>query len=179
MTFILYKQLIHIPKIPRNVFMLIKFYLFVGVNMPNIRKIQCYILNRVKRGEVRKPLTDWIAFRSPHTEIVGSICTGAALLARAGVLDGRRATTNKFAFDWVVSQGPRVSWVHRARWVTDGSFMTSSGVSAGIDMSLDIVARTIDAERARLVAQLMEYTPHSDANDDPFAQLYPRETPPG
>jgi len=119
-------------------------------------------------------LVDWIAARADRTPLVTSVCTGAALLARAGVLDGRRATTNKFAFDWVVSQGPRVTWVHRARWVLDGKFMTSSGVSAGIDMALDVVARTVDPDRARLVAQVMEYTPHADADDDPFASLYPR-----
>ena len=62
-----------------------------------------------------------------------SVCTGSALLARAGVLDGLKATTNKRAFDWVRSQGPRVTWMPRARWVQDGSVFTSSGVSAGMD----------------------------------------------
>jgi transcriptional regulator GlxA family with amidase domain len=119
-------------------------------------------------------LVDWIAARAAATPLVTSVCTGAALLARAGVLDGRRATTNKFAFDWVVSQGPRVTWVHRARWVVDGKFITSSGVSAGIDMALDVVARLLDPERARVIAQLIEYAPHTDPDHDPFAALYPR-----
>jgi transcriptional regulator GlxA family with amidase domain len=119
-------------------------------------------------------LLAWLRARAADAELVTSVCTGAALLARAGVLDGRRATTNKFAFDWVVSQGPQVEWIHRARWVEDGKFVTSSGVSAGIDMALHVVARTVDAERAEMVARLMEYTAHTDADDDPFAALYPR-----
>src|SRR5207244_9790209 len=78
-----------------------------------------------------EPLLDWIRRRSEQTSIVASVCTGAALLARAGVLDGRRATTNKFSFSGVVEQGPKVEWVREARWVEDGKFATSSGVSAG------------------------------------------------
>ena len=114
-------------------------------------------------------LTDWIAATAGATEVVTSVCTGAALLARAGVLDGRRATTNKRAFEWVVTQGPRVAWVRKARWVEDGKFVTSSGVSAGIDMSLALVARTIDPETADTLAHMIEYRRHGDPDDDPFA----------
>jgi transcriptional regulator GlxA family with amidase domain len=114
-------------------------------------------------------LGGWIAARAADAELVTSVCTGAALLARAGVLDGRRATTNKRAFDWVVSQGPRVTWVRRARWVEDGRFVTSSGVSAGIDMALAVVARTVDEDTAEEIARLMEYTRNRDPADDPFA----------
>jgi transcriptional regulator GlxA family with amidase domain len=114
-------------------------------------------------------LIDWIATTAGATPLVTSVCTGAALLARAGILDGRRATSNKRAFDWVVSQGPRVEWVRKARWVEDGPYWTSSGVSAGIDMALALVARLVDAETADLVAQVIEYTRHADPDDDPFA----------
>jgi len=114
-------------------------------------------------------LMAWIATRTAEAELVTSVCTGAALLARAGVLDGRRATTNKRAFDWVASQGPRVDWVRKARWVDDGKFVTSSGVSAGIDMSLAIIARTVAPATAERIARLMEYAWHRDPDDDPFA----------
>src|SRR5262245_51656688 len=97
-----------------------------------------------RRGVDDATLTGWIAARAREVELLLSVCTGAALLARAGVLDGRRATTNKLAFDWVASQGPRVQWIRRARWVDDGNVVTSSGVSAGIDMSLHVIARTVD-----------------------------------
>ena len=122
------------------------------------------------RREVDDPcLTRWIAAASDEAAVVASVCTGAALLARAGVLDGRRATTNKLAFDWVVSQGPNVDWVRKARWVEDGRFFTSSGVSAGIDMSLRLIEHLLDAPTAAQVAQVMEYRRHTDADDDPFA----------
>jgi len=115
-------------------------------------------------------LTEWIAARAVEAEIVTSVCTGAALLARAGVLDGHRATTNKRAFEWVVSQGPRVQWVHRARWVDDGKFVTSSGVTAGIDMALALIARTVGEAAAERIARLMEYEWHRNPDDDPFAR---------
>jgi transcriptional regulator GlxA family with amidase domain len=102
---------------------------------------------------------------------VSSVCTGSALLARAGVLDGRRATSNKFAFKWVTSQGPRVEWVPKARWVEDGKFFTSSGVSAGMDMALGLIAHVFDRETSLRVANWAEYTWHEDKDRDPFAAL--------
>lgn len=117
-------------------------------------------------------LLDWLRARAAEAELVMSVCTGAGLLARAGLLDGRRATTNKRAFEWPVSQGPKVQWVPVARWVDDGNLVTSSGVSAGIDMSLHVVARLLGQEAAESAARRMEYTWHRDANDDPFARLY-------
>ena len=90
-------------------------------------------------------------------------------MAKAGLLDGKRATTNKRAFDWVASQGPNVDWQRKARWVEDGKFITSSGVSAGTDMALALIARLCGIDRAREVAQWAEYVWNEDANDDPFA----------
>ena len=103
---------------------------------------------------------------------VTSVCTGAALLARAGLLDGRRATSNKLAFEWVTTQGPEVEWVKQARWVADGKFWTSSGVSAGIDMSLALVEEMLGGEIAGLVANAAEYERHEDPAWDPFSALY-------
>ena len=100
------------------------------------------------------------------------MCTGSALLARAGLLDGRRATTNKAAFEWVCSQGERVDWQRRARWVEAGRFFTSSGVSAGIDMSLALIARILDDDTAQQVATWSEYEWHRDPDWDPFAEVY-------
>jgi transcriptional regulator GlxA family with amidase domain len=114
-------------------------------------------------------LVQWIGAAADAAEVVASVCTGAALLARAGVLDGRRATTNKRAFDWVVTQGPCVEWVRKARWVEDGKFITSSGVSAGIDMSLALVERMVDRDTADMLAHMIEYRRQTDPDDDPFA----------
>jgi putative intracellular protease/amidase len=114
-------------------------------------------------------LLDWLARASARAEIVASVCTGSALLAKAGILDGRRATTNKRAFDWVIGQGPAVRWERKARWVEDGKFFTSSGVSAGMDMALALVARLCGIARAREAANWAEYVWNEDSADDPFA----------
>jgi len=117
-------------------------------------------------------LLEWIVRRARDAERVMSVCTGAALLARAGVLDGRRATTNKVAFQWVVEQGPRVEWVKQARWVEDGKFCTSSGVSAGIDMALAVIGELTRTELAEQIATFMEYDWHRDSAWDPFAAIH-------
>jgi putative intracellular protease/amidase len=117
-------------------------------------------------------LLDWLRARAATAERVTSVCTGAALLARAGLLDGCRATSNKAVFSWVTSQGPRVTWVPEARWVHDGKFSTSSGVSAGIDMALDLIARHVNADAGEALAQAMEYEWHRDPAWDPFAKVW-------
>ncbi|HRD70027.1 MAG TPA: DJ-1/PfpI family protein [Legionella sp.] len=113
-------------------------------------------------------LIAWIKAQSVKLELVLSVCTGAALLAKAGVLDGHKATTNKIAFNWVAKQGPDVDWIKKARWVDDGKYITSSGISAGIDMSLYVVSRQLGTEVAASVAQRAEYTMNLNADNDPF-----------
>jgi transcriptional regulator GlxA family with amidase domain len=117
-------------------------------------------------------LLEWLRRRAQQAEIVTSVCTGAALLARAGLLDGRRATSNKFAFKWVTEEGAAVEWIRQARWVEDGKFATSSGVSAGIDMTLALIARLASAETAEQIAIRMEYEWHRDPSWDPFAKIH-------
>jgi len=125
------------------------------------------------RAEVdNAKLVDWLRARAATAERVASVCTGAALLARAGLLDGRRATSNKAVFSWVTSQGPRVTWVPEARWVHDGKFSTSSGVSAGIDMTLDLIAKHVNADTSEALARAMEYEWHRDPAWDPFAKIW-------
>lgn len=125
------------------------------------------------RTEVgNEELLAWLSTISKTTEYVTTVCTGTALLAKAGILDGHRATTNKWAFDWVASQGPSVGWVHEARWVEDGKFWTSSGVSAGIDMALALIERIAGTETAEKLANGTEYEWHRDSSWDPFAALY-------
>jgi transcriptional regulator GlxA family with amidase domain len=115
---------------------------------------------------------DWLRARSAKATLTTSVCTGAGLLARAGLLDGRRATTNKASFAWVVEQGPRVEWVREARWVEDGPFMTSAGVSAGIDMTCAAIAKLVSQAAAEKIATAMEYDWHRDASWDPFAKVH-------
>ncbi len=104
-----------------------------------------------------------------HSRFVLTVCTGSALLARTGLLDGLPATTNKLAFDWVTAQGPKVLWRKQARWVQADRFYTSSGVSAGIDMALGFVADQVSPELAERIARGIEYTWHRDRDADPFA----------
>lgn len=130
---------------------------------------------RGTRTQVDNPaLLDWIAATAKTTDITMSVCTGSALLARAGVLDGCRATTNKSAFHWVTTQGPKVDWQPQARWVADLStgkpVFTSSGVSAGMDMALAVIEHIHGAAKADQVAHWCEYRRATDADDDPFAK---------
>lgn len=76
-----------------------------------------------------KNITDFIAERYPSLEYLITVCTGAGLAAKSGVLDGRRATTNKSAWSTVTAWGPNVDWVRQARWVVDGNIWTAAGVS--------------------------------------------------
>jgi len=116
-------------------------------------------------------LLDWLRTRADKAEFTMSVCSGSALLAKAGLLDGRRATSNKQFFQYAVNQGPKVEWVKEARWVEDGNRVTSSGVSAGMDMALAVIARLYGAAAAEKIANGTEYQWHRDANVDPFAKF--------
>lgn len=108
--------------------------------------------------------------RAASAEVTMSVCSGSALLAKAGLLDGRKATSNKVFFSLATAQSDQVDWVEAARWVEDGPFVTSSGVSAGTDMALAVIARLYGRERAEKVAILTEYEWASDPSRDPFVQ---------
>jgi transcriptional regulator GlxA family with amidase domain len=115
-------------------------------------------------------LLEFLRKRAAEAEITMSVCSGSALLAKAGLLDGRRATSNKMWFQLARSQSERVNWITAARWVEDGPFATSSGVSAGTDMALAVIAKLYGEQRAERIAIETEYTWHRDADRDPFAK---------
>ncbi|MFT8708888.1 MAG: DJ-1/PfpI family protein [Sporolactobacillus sp.] len=98
-----------------------------------------------------------------------TVCTGSAVLAVAHFLDGRKATSNKRAFQWVSNVSHAVLWQPKARWVKDGNCYTSSGVSAGIDMALGFIADQQGRSEAESIAAAIEYVWQSDAEIDPFA----------
>jgi len=116
-------------------------------------------------------LLGFLRARAPRAEVTMSVCSGSAILAKAGLLDGRRATSNKMFFDLARSQSAKVRWVEAARWVEDGPFATSSGVSAGTDMALAVIARLYGRERARQIADYTEYQWHEDPDRDPFVRF--------
>lgn len=109
---------------------------------------------------------------SVESKYIMSVCTGEALLAKADLLNGKKATTNKRAFQWVIDQGKHVSWVRKARWVSDGNTFTSSGVSAGMDMTLGFVEELMGKEKAIEISNRIEYGWNQDQNWDPFASMY-------
>ena len=115
-------------------------------------------------------LLTFLKERADQAQITASVCSGSALLAKAGLLEGRRATSNKMFFGLASEQSDKVEWIEAARWVDDGAFVTSSGVSAGIDMSLAIIARLFGEEMAEKIAIGDEYAWHRDADVDPFAE---------
>lgn len=98
-----------------------------------------------------------------------AVCTGTALLAKTGLLNGVKATSNKRSFEWARSVNLEVHWIYKARWVHDNKFYTSSGVSAGIDMILGFVADKISKEKAMEIAENIEYIWNDDPSEDMFA----------
>jgi len=103
------------------------------------------------------------------TEWTTSVCTGSAVLAKAGLLKNRKATSNKLAWKWATSQSPDVDWQPHARWVVDGKYVTSSGVSAGTDMALGLIEKIHGRERAQFIARSAEYIWNDSPGNDPYA----------
>jgi transcriptional regulator GlxA family with amidase domain len=100
---------------------------------------------------------DWIAAQAARTELTTSVCTGAKLLAKRGLLDGKRATTHWGSVESLQRRHPEVDVVADARFVDAGPVVTSAGVSAGIDMSLHVVGRLYGEKIAARTARIMEY----------------------
>ena len=115
-----------------------------------------------------KLLIDTIKQISTFSLFVLTVCTGSALLAKTGLLDGKEATSNKRAFAWATTNGANVKWNKKARWTVDSKYYTSSGVSAGMDMTLDFLADRHGIEFARKVAFEIEYMWTDDKENDSF-----------
>jgi transcriptional regulator GlxA family with amidase domain len=101
----------------------------------------------------------WLRSRRPRVPLMASVCTGALVFAAAGLLAGRPATTHWGAFDELAEIDPSVTPDTEARFVDDGDVVTSAGVSAGIDMSLHLVARLDSVDVARQVRRALQYDP--------------------
>ena len=117
-------------------------------------------------------LINWLAKQNRHETLVCSSCLGAVLLAQAGLLEERLATTNKQHYHWATKFGQNVNWNPVARWTKDKRIFTSSGNTACLDMILAVIAEFIDEEAARKLAIEMEYLWIHDPDDDPFAPLH-------
>jgi len=117
----------------------------------------------VRKEIDNRTLVDWIGERGRHVETLTSVCTGSMLLGRAGLLDGRRATTHWRSLDWMRQSFPTVTVEDTLHVVEDGDLITSAGISAGIDMALRVVARYHGDAVARATAKNMEYA-YSESN---------------
>jgi transcriptional regulator GlxA family with amidase domain len=102
-------------------------------------------------------LVKWIADRAGQLETLTSVCTGALLLGKAGLLDGKRATTHWRFLDWMQELFPNTTVEKQLHFVEDGSLFTSAGISAGIDIALRVVSHHFGETIARATAKHMEY----------------------
>ncbi len=100
---------------------------------------------------------DWISRKATKAELVASVCTGARLLAKTGLLDGLRATTHHECFAELRALAPKATFLEDVRFTDNGRILTAAGISAGIDLSLHIVARLHGVETAQKTAAYMEY----------------------
>ncbi len=138
--------------------------------LPNITTSACPPLDILvvpggwgTRAILQNPaLLAWIADQGTQVETLTSVCTGSMLLGKVGLLDGRAATTHYTTLDWMADSYPAVTVIRDQHVVEDGHIVTSAGISAGIDMALRVVARTLGADVARATARHMEYRYPSD-----------------
>ncbi len=121
-----------------------------------------------KHPEAVKALVDWVKAMDKRVKLMTSVCTGAAVLAHAGVLDGKSATTNHSAFEWVTQFGPRVLWDNVSRWVDAGRYVTSAGVSSGTDMAFHLVHRLAGRAVVEAAAKEAEYDWHRNPQQPIF-----------
>ena len=99
----------------------------------------------------------WIKEQKPKVSLMTSVCTGAFLLAKAGLLEGKKATTHWIDIDRLEKEFDTITIERDVKYVDEGSIMTSGGVSAGINMSFHIIKKLLGEEIARTTAKRMEY----------------------
>jgi transcriptional regulator GlxA family with amidase domain len=102
-------------------------------------------------------LVNWVKAQAERVELLLSVCTGALVLAKAGLLEGLSATTHCAAFDELKVLAPNTTLCPNERYVDNGKIILSAGISAGIDMSLYVVARLLGEEQANETARYMQY----------------------
>jgi len=117
-----------------------------------------------------RPLLSWLRNAHPTATWTTSVCTGSLILAAAGLLAGRRATSHWLALDELNALGARAT---KGRIVADGTIMTAAGVTAGIDLALDLAARIAGTQVAQAIQLGLEYDPQP-----PFDAGSPTTAPP-
>jgi transcriptional regulator GlxA family with amidase domain len=116
-----------------------------------------------RKESKNKILVNWISNQFTNDRLIASVCTGSSLLGKAGLLDGRDATTHWRAFDFLKESAPKARILKNVRFTLIEPIFTSAGVSAGIDLSLRIVSHFFGTEIGQATARYMEYPyPNSD-----------------
>ena len=116
------------------------------------------VVGGIHSHELTKPeVIQWITGVAKDASLVTSVCTGAFLLAQAGLLVNRTVTTHWEDVDDLKRMYPLLTVVSAPRWVDEGDVITSGGISAGIDMSLHMVSRLVSLELAELTAKQMAF----------------------
>ena len=129
------------------------------------------------RALLNKPaLLEWLRLKAKHSDLVMSVCTCALVLAKAGLLDGLRATTHHESFELLRALAPRTEVLETERFVDNGRILTAAGISAGIDCSLHVVERLLGSETAENTARQMEYRRFVDHNPEARGPSHERRT---
>lgn len=116
-----------------------------------------------RKESKNKILGKWIGNQFTNNRLIASVCTGSSLLGKAGLLDGRDATTHWRAFDFLQESAPKARILKNVRFTLTEPIFTSAGVSAGIDLALRIVSHVFGTEVGQATARQMEYPyPNSD-----------------
>ncbi len=111
-------------------------------------------------------IVDWIVSQAATARLVTSVCTGAVILGRCGLLDGLEATTHHRCMDQLREISPQILVRPQRRFIDTGRVITSAGISAGIDMSLHVVRRLLGNQQAQEVARRMEYDWRSESDGE-------------
>jgi transcriptional regulator GlxA family with amidase domain len=116
-----------------------------------------------RKESKNKILVKWIGNQFTKDRLIASVCTGSSLLGKAGLLDGRNATTHWLTFDFLQESAPQARILKNVRFTLTEPIFTSAGISAGIDLALRIVSHFFGIEVGQATARQMEYPyPNSD-----------------
>ncbi|MGZ5490625.1 MAG: DJ-1/PfpI family protein [Nitrososphaeraceae archaeon] len=116
-----------------------------------------------RKESKNKILLNWIGNQFTNDRLIASVCTGSSLLGKAGLLDGRGATTHWRAFDFLQESAPKARILKDVRFTLTEPIFTSAGISAGIDLALRIVSHFFGTEVGQATARHMEY-PYPDSD---------------
>ncbi|KAH6911408.1 ThiJ/PfpI [Coprinopsis sp. MPI-PUGE-AT-0042] len=127
----------------------------------------------IASAQISDECINFIQARYPDLQGILTVCTGSMMLAQTGILDGVQACSNTWALNLGVEKGwlnRKVKWVGDRRFIVDGKIWSGAGVTAGIDLAAEFVRIKGDAEIAKLVQEITEYSPNP-AQPDPFARM--------